>query len=217
MKRTPRAALQGSVPYRRGRCHHRRCGSSTTRRLRSSLKRPRIGWASDIGLDIRLDFNGLRLVERLGAHDRLSRCRFTGRVPRRDLASPPGLCVLETHEPWRVGGVAASMTVDGAGFDRATDCLGGHPNSRGGDGEGCPRRSCGIWTFGAGLVIHVLIAALLPWRTEFGGFDHWIIIALVFQHPSIQRSQETPTPPRSSTTGPYVLAGRLSRLHCRTG
>jgi len=121
--------------------------------------------ASDIGLDISLDFNGLRLVERLGAHDRLSGYRITGRVPRRDLASPPGLYVLETHQPWRVGGVAASMTVDGAGFDCATDCLGGHPNGGGGDGEGCPRRPCGIWTFGAGLVINVLIAALLPWRT----------------------------------------------------
>ena len=80
--------------------------------------------ASDIGLDISLDFNGLRLVARLGAHDRLSRYRITGRLWRRDLASPPGLYVLETHEPRRVGGVAASMTVDDAGFDRATDCLG---------------------------------------------------------------------------------------------
>jgi len=34
--------------------------------------------ASDIGLDIRLDFTGLRLVERLGIYDRLSRCRISG-------------------------------------------------------------------------------------------------------------------------------------------
>ena len=33
---------------------------------------------SDVGLDVSLDFNGLRLVARLGAHDRLSRCRITG-------------------------------------------------------------------------------------------------------------------------------------------
>ncbi len=138
---------------------------------------------SDVGLDVSLDWNGLRLVARLGAHDRLSRCRIPGRLSHRDLASPPGLHVLETHEPWRVGGVAASMTVDGAGFDCATDCLGGHPNGGGGDGESCPRRSCGIWPFGAGLVIHFRIAALLSWRTEFGGLDHWIIIALVFMHP----------------------------------
>jgi hypothetical protein len=142
--------------------------------------------ASDIGLDISLDFNSLRLVERLGAHDRLSGWRITGRVPRRNLTSPPGLYVLETHEPRRVGGVAAPMTVDGAGFDCATDCLGGHPSGGGGDGEGCPWRSCGIWTFGAGSVIHVLIAALLAWRAEFGGVDHWIIIALVFRYPSTE-------------------------------
>ncbi len=157
--------------------------------------------ASDIGLDIWLDFNGLRVVERFGAHCRLSRCRITRRVPRRNLASPPGLYVLETHEPWRVGGVAASMTVDGAGFDCATDCLGGHPNGGGGSGEGCPSRSCGIWTFGAELVIHLLIAALLSLRTEFGGFDHWTIIALVFRHPSTQRSQTrhlAPWPDRMS-------------------
>ncbi len=34
--------------------------------------------SNDIGLDISLDFNSLRLVDRLGAHDRLSRCRITG-------------------------------------------------------------------------------------------------------------------------------------------
>ncbi len=147
------------------------------------------GLATDIGLDSSLDFNGLCVVDRLGGHERLSRCRITGRVWPRGLASPPGLYVLETHEPWRVGGVAAAVTVDGAGFDRATDCLGGDPNSGGGGGEGCPRRSSGIWSFVAGLVIHVLISALLPWRTEFGGFDHWIIIALVFRHPSTEWCQ----------------------------
>ncbi len=118
----------------------------------------------NIGLDISLDFNGLCLVERLGGHDRLSRCRISGGVWRWGVGSPPGLYVLETHEPWRVGGVAAAMTVDGAGLDGATDCLGGDPDGGGGGGEGCPRRSSGIWTFVAGLMIHVLISALLPWR-----------------------------------------------------
>ena len=151
------------------------------------------GLATDIGLDSSLDFNGLCVVERLGGHERLSRCRITRRVRRRGLASPPGLYVLETHEPWRVGGVAAAVTVDGAGFDRATDCLGGDPNSGGGGGEGCPWRSSGIRSFVAGLVIHVLISALLPRRLGFGGFSHWIIIRSrprASKHPAIPR---TPT------------------------
>jgi len=120
--------------------------------------------ACNIGLDISLDFNGLWLVDRLGGHDRLSGCRISGRVRSRGPGSPSGLYVFETHEPWRVGGVAAAVTVDGAGLYGATDCLGGDPDGGGGGGEGCPRRSSGIRTFVAGLMIHVLISALLPWR-----------------------------------------------------
>jgi len=167
------------------------------------------GLASDIGLDISLDFNGLSLVERLGGHERLSRCRITGGVRRTGLASPPGLYVLETHQPWRVGGVAAAMTVDGAGFDSATDCLGETPTV-----EAAARVAHGD-PVASGLSaldwIHVLISALLPRRIECGGFNHGTIIRCgprASKHPAIPKNPHA-TAPGSASAGAYAQAGML--------